>query len=85
MDDGGPAFPVENQALKMSDGSYALRSVGCAGMTLRDYFSGRVVASCLLNSQRHADKAGVKFSYEIIAREAYRIADAMLAERSKTK
>ena len=45
------------------------------GMTLRDWFAGQALAA-LLNGQ--------KWEAQKLANEAYRAADAMLAERSKS-
>ena len=59
--DGGPAFPVPNDA-NLNDQE---------GMTLRDYFAAKAMASV------SADEEHVK----AIARYAYRMADAMLAAR----
>ena len=47
------------------------------GMTLRDYFAGQVLAN--LNLQAHVAKPAA----ESMARSAYEIADAMIAERDK--
>jgi len=44
------------------------------GMTLRDYFAAKALPQCF----------AVSATTDIAAREAYRMADAMLAEREKT-
>lgn len=50
-----------------------------AGMTLRDYFAAKAMQACL---HRGMDVGGVLNT--TISKKAYRIADAMLAERSKS-
>jgi hypothetical protein len=76
---GGPAFP-QNDSEECMHGP---------GMTLRDWFAGKALGGMLANgflpteamlrdepfSEKHADNSYVAC--------AYRIADAMLAERSK--
>jgi hypothetical protein len=77
IDDGGPAFPVEIQVSKMSDGSLKAERVGTPGMSLRDWFAGQALALIDGNlSRREAN-----LSHEAIGKEAYAIADAMLAAR----
>ncbi len=69
-DTGGPAFPAWGDA---GDHIYD-------GMTLRDYFAAKAMQS-LMHTQY------VDMTYEgepaAMAFEAYRLADAMLVERSK--
>lgn len=71
--DGGPAFPV---GMNTQHNQYA-----CAvGMSLRDYFAGQVMTEMIrlsLNTTGGWDDATV-------AHGCYRLADAMLAERSKS-
>ena len=73
--DGGPAFPVE--CSMHPDG----RLVGTqtspvsgweTGMSLRDYFAGQALAGLLTHAMRTPAEA---------SREAYQLADAMLAAR----
>ncbi len=71
MKDGGPAFP--------NDGAYA----EYVGMTLRDYFA----AHCPWLSGAQLGMAEDKIlqaALENAARDAYRWADALLAEREKS-
>lgn len=73
---GGPAFPVTADALvdlSSSDGS----SQRLTGMSLRDWFAGQALAGMLANP--HAPQSGA----DMYARDAYTVADAMLAERAK--
>lgn len=48
------------------------------GMDLRDWFAGKIVAGWCANPSD-----GFNGPYENMAREAYQLADAMLAERAK--
>lgn len=80
--DGGPAFPVPGEP-PVSTGD-PRDGMGCGtptlpGMSLRDYFAARVM-------QIHADNLlslgiSTASNYPEIAREAYGLADAMLAAR----
>lgn len=51
------------------------------GMSLRDYFAAKAMSSICISH----DECGclTEHGYDWIAREAYRVADAMLAEREK--
>lgn len=67
--DGGCAFP--------NDGQWANgRSEG--GMSLRDWFAGKVVTGLIACNGRTSTN-------EVLAKGAYEIADAMIAERAKEK
>ena len=61
------------------DGGPAFPSTKRLLMTLRDYFAGQALAN--LNLQAHVAKPAA----ESLAKSSYEIADAMLAEREKTK
>ena len=75
--DGGPAFPFANE-----------RPDAPAGMTLRDYFAA-VALPALISAmgqdvaglQRAMKKAGTSDPQALFARNAYAVADAMLAAR----
>ena len=69
-DDGGPAFPLPVTSEISAAASYR-------GMSLRDYFAGQAIVSCLPGEQV---RLGDIRAY---ARWAYRMADAMLAERDE--
>lgn len=66
--DGGPAFPVRGV---MYDG--ALGGQLAHGASLRDYFAAKAMQSICPNIEDDAR----------VARMAYELADAMLAEREK--
>ncbi len=61
---------------------------GCDGMSLRDWFAGQTLAGMLAHPQADYAPFGNPSSgiagTDMLAREAYRLADAMLAERSKS-
>ena len=73
--DGGPAFPFTGP----TDEAEALgipNDVCFRGMSLRDWFAGKALASM------NVAQGG---STTLYARDAYNLADAMLAERAKEK
>jgi len=99
MKDGGEAFPVHTLMHDKKTGEFL--GISCSGgMTLRDYFAGQALAGLQIDEiedddviaesrYRHENK---EYSYlygadlvKRIARNAYRIADAMLAERTERK
>ena len=75
-DNGGPAFPFvlgddENKFIKYEP-----------GMTLRDYFAAKAMNGFITNfDTRLSDIIDVPE----LARSAYYVADAMIAERNKSK
>jgi hypothetical protein len=69
MKDGGPAFPAQH--FDLADGEH--------GMTLRDWFAGMALQGMLANDIESGPE-----QVPIIVASAYVLADAMLAERSKT-
>ena len=73
MNDGGPAFPVTTAVFN-----------DMKGMTLRDYFAAKAMQGLLAanwcESYRELESS---IGWNMVAADAYRMADAMLAERSK--
>ena len=69
-DNGGSAFPV-------NDSTYL--SAGEFGMTLRDYFAAKAMVGMFADSDFATHDAGEV----ILAKVAYKMADAMIAERAK--
>lgn len=72
--DGGPAFPLPNQAM--------------FGMSLRDWFAGQALNGILSDGETQAiisklSRAENASSTAYVAKAAYEFADAMLKERSK--
>lgn len=69
--DGGPAFPQPYSPIGTT-----------GGMSLRDWFAGRAMDAALHGASAPSEDAlGPLFNE--IARLAYKMADAMLAEREK--
>lgn len=68
VDNSGPAFPVWSRDVhgNMIAVNY--------GMSLRDYFAGRVLSNPLIEYMKES---------EDVAKACYKLADAMLAERNK--
>ncbi len=73
INDGGPAFPVDHKFLRQT-ASLAEIKIAC-GMTLRDYFAGQALAGLLADSNAS--------SRSLYAKDAYDLADAMLAARER--
>lgn len=74
---GGPAFPSEGEG----HGNPKYHS---PGMTLRDWFAGRVLEGMLAHATRYKPHLGDSHNWRAaISEEAYQMADAMLAEREK--
>lgn len=67
-DNGGPAFPVPGLQ----------EHEEFNGMSLRDYFAAKAMQGLLACGEEHCDATGYA-----TASAAYKIADEMLAERSK--
>ena len=81
-DDGGPAFP----GFESTDGYGSSRrnhrdewETYAAGMTMRDYFAKGAMQGAA------ADRTTIYSSHAEAARDAYLMADAMLAERAKVR
>ena len=68
--DGGPAFPIESEGLKIG---------------LRDWFAGQALASMDTDSRFISERFQATDFMKDVARRAYIIADAMLAERAKER
>ena len=56
---------------------------GCDGMTLRDWFAGQALGRMTGNDETVARASWDAEPERYIAKWAYRVADAMLAERMK--
>ena len=75
--DGGPAFPVPSHQPSLNE----LVRPQAVGMSLRDYFAAKAMHGFCANPQ-HAVADGPD-EFGMAAKEAYEIADAMLAARCK--
>lgn len=82
IDDGGPAFPVAVEHMH-PDGSQHLQEWG--GMTLRDYFAASVLPQVMNSADTcfREGKTEESPSIDEYTRDAYRIADSMLAARKR--
>lgn len=69
MKDGGPAFPAHPNGVAGDD-----------GMSLRDYFAAHALAGLMSCKFPGKGESGWQ---ELVAWDAYSIADAMLTERAK--
>lgn len=85
-DTGGPAFPrpgyypdMENTAREDFNEKFAHRSEPQEGMQLRDYFA----AAALTGTLAYQGHGARQITPQEAAMEAYAMADAMLAERSR--
>lgn len=79
---GGPAFPALNFIVPHDLAEAGVRRLGeTQGMTLRDYFAAKAMQSFVSRWAGHSnhDEAGI--TYSITAKQAYAMADAMLAAR----
>lgn len=56
---------------------------GFSGMSLRDWFAGQVAAAVIYRLDNSGNLSG--FGFSAVADHAYAIADAMMAEREKSK
>jgi len=70
---GGSAFPVAGY---QETGGYVLPT---EGMSLRDYFAGQALVGLTVDYINHPKD----INHEIVAKQTYKFADAMLAEREK--
>ena len=76
-DTGGPAFPCEHPVI-IDEGNIYVPS----GMTLRDYFAAKAMQGILAQAGGTAISS-IEDDAARATSAAYRIADAMLAERAK--
>lgn len=74
IDDGGPAFPV---VFEHSNGEVVSEQ---HGMSLRDYFAAKALPPCMYICVNDTLNDG-ETRYQMFARKAYEIADAMLAAK----
>jgi hypothetical protein len=79
VDTYGPAFPTSVAFHPDADFGNGMIVTGDKGMTLRDWFAGQIAAGMAA----HSGTMGMPFGPEQIAKRAYEIAYAMLAERAK--
>ena len=75
-DDGGPAFPLQSIGPDFAP--------GYAGMTLRDWFAGQALAGMNASLTSASDWPRPEH-IEVLARHAYKQADAMLTARKRER
>lgn len=76
INDGGPAFPVPEQ--DPLPGNMGMANIPTyTGMKLRDYFAAKAMQGLMSDSELHPDAN--------IPEISYRMADEMIAERSKKR
>jgi hypothetical protein len=77
INDGGPAFPGQISAGRDARDGKEWRP----GMTLRDYFAGQAIIALTAGCPITDDDT--HWCHPLIADDAYKLADAMLAVRTK--
>lgn len=75
--DGGPAFPMTGMTQRNGQG---IQSVFHEGMTLRDYFAGKIIGAMILGQTQVERRLDVPDRIK----DCWKIADAMLAAREKS-
>lgn len=75
INDGGPAFPVNSDKYDHNNDRWRPCSEG--GMSLRDYFAAKVLPAI------YDDSLGGDGWRDVVANEAYRLADAMIKAREQ--
>lgn len=78
---GGPAFPREDYQCNGDPGR--IHGLGQEGMTMRDYFAAKALQGWLASygpDMPHPAQNGAEHD---VARNAYKLADAMLAARGE--
>lgn len=79
INDGGPAFPGQKWW------EFTQEWAPVSGMSLKDYFAAKAIAGVMSAWGMDGGSGGSNGFYpEEIAKKAYAIANAMIAERSKT-
>ena len=74
---GGPAFPhVADLVQHSPNGGITTKPITSGGMTLRDYFAAKAMMSCGFTVRPYD-------TTEEIAKNCYRMADAMLRAREQ--
>jgi len=85
MKDGGPAFPMcrSGGSEVHAGGSSTWLPITEYGMSLRDYFAAAALPAAL-KICHDAKSDGDLNPYQVAVTSAFRLADAMLAERDKS-
>lgn len=80
IDNGGPAFPQTNT--NYYGGETSVDVTG--GMSLRDWFAGQALAGLVVLCSHDTLRDGMTYEQHV-ARNSYRVADAMLAARREDR
>ena len=80
-----PAFPLTKafQTIEADGGVITSNLKESEGMTLRDYFAAKAMQAMLGNSAMNDQWPSIGLMNERFAKEAYVVADSMLAEREE--
>lgn len=83
LNTGGPAFPVKGGQVEIDPETKAF-CMPSTGMTLRDYFAAKAMQGMLAHATRYRPRQQDKLLHwhAAMSKEAYEVADAMLAERN---
>jgi hypothetical protein len=76
IDDGGPAYPCHTDQVQIDRTNNRVIPVLHGGMSLRDYFAAAAMQGMLASG-------GTYDSWAALVRDAYAVADAMIAARKK--
>ena len=79
INDGGSAFPSEQGETQNNEWNQTYQP----GMTLRDWFAGKVLNGYLSGRNNNRSENPSNFEARQVAMQCYAYADAMLAERLK--
>jgi hypothetical protein len=71
-----PAFPCPTENRLIESNYLSEEIIGYGGMDLRDYFAAKAMQSIIIYEEGD-------FDLELLARESYRMADAMMKAREK--
>lgn len=81
INDGGPAFGCG----VMPHPTEVTKSVPVAGLTVRDWFAGQALSAIAKNREALSYATVGVEAAQWMAKQAYDLADALLAERSKSQ
>jgi hypothetical protein len=80
---GGPAFPVADPFIAMNPKTEAEAKRLQGGMTMRDYFAAKAMQAVITDWLNTGDIFQDAEIPEVIARDCYLVADAMIKERNQ--
>lgn len=80
-DESGPAFPTTTGYFEDRDGNKCVE--GSNGITKRDYFAAKAMQTLIAHEGSEILYSAETGALLLIAEKSYKMADAMLAERSR--